>query len=388
MTTAHQGSQTRHRCLRVGVLFAGQLIEERVQAQGEDVTIGHGARCTFIVPSEGWPRSWGLFRWRDDRCALRRLPTMGGKMASGKSVVGLPEGGMTLLPQAARGKVQNGEWTILFQLVTRPSLARPRLPASLRLSPFAMVDRQWMMVLVLSFIAHMGSVLQLRRIDWPRNVGDLEEDLKPVIMRWPIPSPPPVLPTGNEVVTKARPAPPRRIAVAPKEAPRATGAEQRATLVDNVRKVGLLAVLTAKSAGTGGAVADLLSEGGVERSQEQALAGVNAVQLASADSQLAVRAGQGNGKILDVHGIGQAAIGIAAADTGHREERRVVQIRTEMPSIDSGASGRLDSAQLAREIRVRLGALRACYERSLKRHPWRQAAHAPDHHTGRNGRIG
>jgi hypothetical protein len=40
-----------------------------------------------------------------------------------------------------------------------------------------------------------------------------------------------------------------------------------------------------------------------------------------------------------------------------------------MPSIDSGASGRLDGAQLAREIRVRLGALRACYERSLKRHP-------------------
>ena len=369
MTTAHQESQTKYRCLRVGVLFAGHLIEERVQEQGEDVTIGHGARCTFIVPPEGWPRSWRLFRWRHDRCAMRRLPTMGGKMASGKSVVGLPEGGTTSLPQAARGKVQNGDWTILFQMVTRPSLAKPRLPASLRPSLFAVVDRQWMMVLVLSFMAHLGSVIQLRRIDWPRSVGYLDDDTNRVFHHWPIPRQPPVLPIGKAVVGQAPHAPPPRLATAPKVVPRTTGAEVRATLVDDVRKVGLLAVLTAKGAGAGGVIADLLSDGGVERSQEQALAGVNAVRLASADSQLTVRAGQGNGKILDVHGIGQVGIGIAAAETGHREERRVVQIHTEMPSIDSGASGRLDGAQLAREIRVRLGALRACYERSLKRHP-------------------
>ncbi|HEX7597655.1 MAG TPA: AgmX/PglI C-terminal domain-containing protein, partial [Polyangia bacterium] len=239
----------------------------------------------------------------------------------------------------------------------------------LRSSPLAMVDRPWMMVLMLSLVAHLAVVVQLRRIDWPRNVEHLTEDIERVFHFRPIPSQPPVVPMGEAVVKKAFPVPSRTVVATPNEAPRTTGAERRATLVDGVRKVGLLAVLTAKSGERGGAVADLLDSGGVERSQEDALAGVNAVQLASSDSRLAVRAGQGNGKILDVHGIGQVGIGIAAAETGHREERRVVQIHTETPSIDSGSSGHLDGALLTREIRGRLGALRACYERSLKRHP-------------------
>ena len=47
----------------------------------------------------------------------------------------------------------------------------------------------------------------------------------------------------------------------------------------------------------------------------------------------------------------------------------MARIRSGQPSVDDSSTGRLDAGQLAREVRGRLGALRACYERSLRRHP-------------------
>jgi hypothetical protein len=354
------------RCLRVGILLRGHIVEERMVGLGHDVTLGTNAKCTFVVPSEGLPRRWSLFRWHGDRCELRQLPRMNGRLVANEAAFSLPEGVTTLLSPAVRGKVRVGELTVLFQMVSLPILARPCLPASMRGSVFGMLDRPFATVVALCFVLHLAFVLQLRRIDWLRSPEHLANDFKQVFIRHPIPMKPAV-PSPSTAKTTAQ-GKSKSTTTAPKPKPRSTG-ERRQELVNTVNRIGLLALLTAKNAEMGNAVADLLSNGGVERSQEAALAGVNAVQLASADSRLAIRMGGGSGKIMDVHGLSNSGLHIAMADTGKGEERRVVRIDADQPLIDSSSAGHLDASQLTREVRGRLGALRACYERSLKRNP-------------------
>ena len=357
------------RCLRVGILLGGRLVEERVVRAGQDVTVGTSKRCTFIVPSPAVPRRWSLFRWQGARCELHPHARMECKVASGDSLLSLARGQTTPLSRTARGKVCIDELTVLFQSVTLPSLPRPCLPASLRGSVVGMLDRTFAAILVICFVAHVAFVLQLRRVDWPKAPEHLADDFRQVFVRQPLLAPPEV----------ARPSSPAREATEPKVRPHgearpakptAQSAEaRRDRLLRDVNKIGVLAVLTAKSAEVESAVADLLGNGGVERSQEDALAGVGGVGIASADLGLGIRLGTGNGKIMDVPGLANRGIGIAAADTGKRDERHVPRINTGQAQIDGDSPGHLDAGQLTREVKSRLGALRACYERSLKRNP-------------------
>ena len=59
--------------------------------------------------------------------------------------------------------------------------------------------------------------------------------------------------------------------------------------------------------------------------------------------------------------------GIAGGGTGQGAGERTVKaaIKTEMPAVD----GELDPNMVAKEVRSRLGAIKACYERALKRNP-------------------
>jgi hypothetical protein len=267
-----------------------------------------------------------------------------------------------------RGKLSVGELTVLFQMLTLPTLPRPRLPASLRGSVFGMVDRPFAAVLVASLVAHLAFALQLRRVDWPKTPEYLADDFRQVFARRPLPSPTPAAlaaPATQATAAKAKAPSENRVAQRVASSPDA----RRAQLSKEVSRIGLLAVLTAKNAEMDSAMADLLGNGAVERSQEAALAGVNAVGLASGADRLGMRLGAGNGRIMDVHGLASGGAHIAVADIGGRDERRVVRINSEQAVIDSDSSGHLDAGQLTREIRSRLGALRACYERSLKRNP-------------------
>jgi TonB family protein len=65
----------------------------------------------------------------------------------------------------------------------------------------------------------------------------------------------------------------------------------------------------------------------------------------------------------------QGSARIATADvSGPRAERRVPVVRSEPLALDEPVEG-FDPQQLARAIRSHMAAVRACYERALKRHP-------------------
>ena len=216
--------------LRVGLVMGSRIAEERVFSGQRAVTIGSAARSTFVMPPSALPRRWTLFRWRRGRCLLRLPPGTQGRVAVGAKIRALgavPDAGRAGapslrevdLPPLSRGKVSLGDTTVLFQLVSVPLRAQPRLPSSVRGSFWGTVDRVFVSFVVLSFAAHLGLLVYLRRVDWPRHpdpeqmFGTFREHYmrRPPTVLPDSPSPgaqPTTKPTHKPVVAKttARPA--------------------------------------------------------------------------------------------------------------------------------------------------------------------------------------
>jgi hypothetical protein len=144
-------------------------------------------------------------------------------------------------------------------------------------------------------------------------------------------------------------------------------AERRARLAEQVRNTGILKLLGAKADGEG-SIADVLGKGDVDRDQEQAFQGVGGLTVATGDGNLrGVKTGTGgSGKVASISGLrggGTIAGGETGAGVGERRVSGVV--RSEAPAVD----GDLDPGLVAREVKSRMSAIKACYERALKRNP-------------------
>jgi outer membrane biosynthesis protein TonB len=236
-----------------------------------------------------------------------------------------------------------------------------------------------------SFLAHLALVIYLRSVDWPRNpdVADIPDRFVQMVVKRPEPPPKPEpvavveekkeekKDEGAKQEKKAEPAPKKELteeekAALAEERERAA-AERRARLAEAVKNTGILKVLGAKADGEG-SLADVLGKGDVDRDQEKAFQGVGGLTVATGDAALrGVKTGTGGGgrvaSIGNLRGSGE----IASGSTGSvGPERRVSGIvRPEAPSVD----GELDAGLIAKEVRARLGAIKGCYERSLKRNP-------------------
>src|SRR5262249_44990593 len=160
----------------------------------------------------------------------------------------------------------------------------------------------------------------------------------------------------------AAPAPaahkPRPEARAAASAPPRSPQERRAILEAQVRNLGVLPLLTARGDGSRSPLADLLAPGAVDRPLDEALRGLNAIQLAGDASLVHVGVSRGApGKIAVVEGL-RGAPGIAAP-TGTRAvvERRVrSNLQVGAPAIETGQG---DPQAIAREVRERRQAIAA-----------------------------
>ncbi|MFT5686590.1 MAG: hypothetical protein ACI8RZ_007546 [Myxococcota bacterium] len=116
--------------LRVGHVRAGQLVSERLIPAGASVTVGSGAEATFSV--NGLAEIFVLFSVENGGHALHFRSDMQGKIAIDGEILTLEQlraGGQTsergdtatfALQPSARGKVNIGDSTILFQFVPPP----------------------------------------------------------------------------------------------------------------------------------------------------------------------------------------------------------------------------------------------------------------------------
>jgi outer membrane biosynthesis protein TonB len=392
------GATPKLKILRIGIIQGGRIVEERLVRKRESITIGQSAKNTFVVLSDALPRNWLLFEASGTQYIAHFSDGMDARIAVGNEIISLSQlkqtgkiqkrGASWVLPldERARGKITLADMTILFQFVTPPPpQPRPQLPASVRGSALTGLDWFFTTVAAMSFLLHLMLVIYLRNVDWPR-----KPDIEAVPDRFVqmVVKKEEKKPEEKKVVDEkkaedekkdekkkgedeAKKQPKKELTDEERakmaEAKAKADAERRARLADQVKQTGLLKLLGAKAEGDG-SIADVLGKGDVDRDQEKAFQGVGGVGVASgSDSLRGIKAGgSGSGRVAEVGGL-RGGGSIAGGGTGAGAGERTVKaaIKTETPAVD----GELDPNMVAKEVRSRLGAIKACYERALKRNP-------------------
>jgi hypothetical protein len=372
--------------LRIGIIQNGKIVEERLVRKRESVTIGQSTRNTFVVPaSNALPRTFTIFELTPAGYALNFSDMMDGRVSLGDQVVALPalrqgraqkkgELWHLLLPDRSRGKVVIGDVTVLFQFVTPPPVQpRPQLPPSVRSSLMQNLDWVLVAVVAASFIMHFGFVIYLRNIDWPRkpDIEEIPDRFVQMIVPKKIEEPKPVVAQEEKKEEKkeakkdkgdaSKKAPPK-----PRdpEAEARAAAERRARLAADVQKMGVLKILGAK--GENGSVADLVKGGDVSGDADKVFAQVGGVGVATTGGGLRSKGAGGTGSLRG--GGSLRASGPGEVGTGEKGGERAVKGIVK-DSAPTDVDGSLDPSVIAREIRGRLGAIKACYEAGLKRNP-------------------
>jgi outer membrane biosynthesis protein TonB len=382
--------------LRIGIIQGGRIVEERLVRKRENITIGQSAKNMFVVLSDALPRNWLLFEASGAGYTAHFSDGMDARIAVGNEIISLSQlkqtgkiqkrGVSWVLPldERARGKITLADMTILFQFVTPPPpQPRPQLPASVRGSALSGVDWFFTTVAAVSFLLHLIFVIYLRNVDWPRkpDIEAVPDRFVQMVVKKEEKKPEPKKEEVAKVEEKKeeekkkgdeekKPAK-KELSEEEKaklaEARAKADAERRARLAEQVKSTGLLKLLGAKS-DAGGSIADVLGKGDVDRDQEKAFQGVGGVGVASGnDSLRGIKSGgSGSGRVADAGNL-RGGAGIAGAETGKGAGERTVKaaIKTETPAVD----GELDPNMVAKEVRSRLGAIKACYERALKRNP-------------------
>jgi outer membrane biosynthesis protein TonB len=380
--------------LRIGIIQGGRIVEERLVRKRENITIGQSAKNMFVVLSDALPRNWLLFEVSGSGYVAHFSDGMDARIAVGNEIISLSQlkqtgkiqkrGPSWVLPldERARGKITLADMTILFQFVTPPPpQPRPQLPASVRGSALSGVDWFFTTIASLSFLFHLIFVIYLRNVDWPRkpDIEAVPDRFVQMVVKKEEKKPEP---KKEEVAKTEEPKKEEKAKGEEKKAPKKelteeekaklaeakakADAERRARLAEQVKSTGLLKLLGAKSDG-GGSIADVLGKGDVDRDQEKAFQGVGGVGVANSDSLRGIKSGgSGSGRVADAGNL-RGGGSIAGSDTGKGAGERTVKgaIKTEAPAVD----GELDPNMVAKEVRSRLGAIKACYERALKRNP-------------------
>src|SRR6185312_15153282 len=393
---AQVGSAPKPKILRIGIIQGGRIVEERLVRKRENITIGQSAKNMFVVPSEALPRNWLLFEASGSQYVAHFSDGMDARIAVGNEIISLSQlkqtgkiqkkGASWPLPldERSRGKISLADMTILFQFVTPPPpQPRPQLPASVRGSALSGVDWFFTTVAAVSFLLHLIFVIYLRNVDWPRkpDIEAVPDRFVQMVVKKEEKKPEP---KKEEVAKTEEPKkeeekkkgdeekkPKKELSDEEKaklaEAKAKADAERRARLAEQVKSTGLLKLLGAKS-DAGGSIADVLGKGDVDRDQEKAFQGVGGVGVANNNDQLRgiKSGGTGSGRVAAVGSL-RGGAGIAGGGTGSAAAEKKVSgvVKSEAPAVD----GELDPAMVAKEVRTRLGAIKACYERALKRNP-------------------
>ncbi|MBR58831.1 MAG: hypothetical protein CMH54_12530 [Myxococcales bacterium] len=163
--------QEPQKILRVGIIQADTVLEERLIRRRQTVTIGTTPKCTFIVPLAKLKRPIPLIQYSKGMYWLAFVPGTRGRVSLKGQVLKLSEaenfpgaekrGNITLLPLDgdSRGKVRFHDLTVLFQFVTPPpTLPKPQLPASARGNFFRQFDLTLVTIMLMSLLAQGGGI--------------------------------------------------------------------------------------------------------------------------------------------------------------------------------------------------------------------------------------
>jgi hypothetical protein len=394
------------KALRIGIIQRGKIVEERLLRKREPVSIGTGARNTFVVPQSDLPESFTLFRVQAGEFALVFDDAMDGRVhaPAGAADFGAlaaegrarRDGDVHVLPlrEEQWGKARLGEVTVLFQFVRPPPAPpRPTLPRAARGNRFRSMDPLFVLVLLASLALHVSAYAGLARAPVREEVTieEIPDRFAKLLIpeRRAAPAAAPEAPkraeAGDAAEKKVEEAKPEKksgegdggeAGDRGEASAAARKAARGAAIARAVQGKGLLRVLGAlgPAARSGGAAAAVFGgEGGSGGLGDvaAALSGAGAVAVAAEGGAggggLGGRRGGGGGGPASIGDLATGGGGGAKVALGAKAE---VQVRASVAAEDAEIdSPDLDQAKLGQFVRARMGALKACYESQLKRNP-------------------
>jgi len=162
-------AQTGPKVLRIGLVQAGRVIEERIIKQRTSVTVGQSEKSTFVVPTPNIPPQFKLFELIGTDYYLNFVDGMNGRVALATGITDLAAlrgqakrvgpAYQVRLTDEARGKVVIGDVTFLFQFVAPPPpQPRPQLPLSVKGGIASQIDWTLTIIAAFSFMFHFGFI--------------------------------------------------------------------------------------------------------------------------------------------------------------------------------------------------------------------------------------
>lgn len=377
-TPAPRAAKAGPKILRACVVQGGKVIEEQRLGRRESLTVGNGAKNTFVLPDPTLPKSHELIAVRSGGYELVLTEGMRGKISVDNNVVdfaGLKAQGLLKrrgdfyhlpLNESHRGKVMLGDITLIFQFVVPPpKITKPQLPVAARGSILKSMDWPYTLALLGATLMIVPLVVYFQYAPKPAEltldtIDDrwaklIVPDRKPEVKKAP---PPKTEGEGSKAqATKQAPKDPKDVEAAEK-----ARAQRRGEIRKSIAGRGILAILgTVGTGAASGAVADVFGEGGIGGDLDSAFEGIAGVGLATGGAH--TTRGGGSGEAASIGGL--ATAGGGKVGLGGKQEARVGSVETEAPEVD----GALDSEAIARVVKTRMRMVKDCYERELKRSP-------------------
>ncbi len=405
MTMAMQAVQLKPsgpKVLRIGVIQAGKIIEERIVRKRETVTVGGSERNHFVLAAPGLAQKFELFQLVGTDYILNFTEQMTGR-------VGLPAGVQSLeqlrtsgsarnagahfqvkLTDSSRGKVVIGDITLLFQFVTPPPVQpRPQLPAAARGGFAKSIDWMFTAFVLFSFMSHFGLVVYLENADWPidEGINVIPEQFADLILAEEEPPPEPEETTDDNAAPTDEAAQPVEKSNKPDPGKQEEGvkpagetaeekaaavAEATARMAEEAASSAEALLLGALSAEGGGALADVLAGGAVTGNAEDVLAQAAGVGVATGSSggTLRTRAGGGSGAAAGLGSLAAAGGGKTVSEGGAVTEKVIKGRTTGSNDADlEGGTGDFDAKLVVAQFKARMRAIQICYEQQLRRNP-------------------
>ena len=378
------------RFLRVALLWNGAIIKEEVFFDPTNVTVGEDAGSTFVLPTAsvgGMPQRIQLFK-KDvkGRYELSLMPQMTGNIHLDDQSMAIAD----YLAKHAAGAadhqvpVESGDWGILnigdmslfFQFVPPEAPVKRKavaaLPWDLAATTTLSAVVQVAFILTTLFLWQEKAVRTKRKdtrkkmlVDVQTKIEEEEEEL---------------LDTGEEEDTTGKKAEGEEGTfgdpdVDPEIESRVPKRDGEMVARIDPKKVGLNDLLSTSALGGRGAISNILSRNTAGFSNKLAIAmsGTGSEFLMGHGSgglgfQGTGTGGGGTGGYGRIHGLGRIDTGGGVgmrARMGRKKARRVGRLR-----LGGGASkGFCSRTDIAKNVRMRAGAIRACYERQLQVKP-------------------
>ncbi len=388
--------------LRIGVVIAGKIVEEKLIRSRDTVTIGQSAKNTFAIPAAELPKTFPVFQMTPQGYVLNFFDAMDGRISDGDNIYPLLQmkqgqarrvGNHYSLPlgERARGKITVGDMTLLFQFVTPPPLAaKPQLPHSVRgtigdrIDPYLAACVLFSAVLHISFVAYAWTREKKR----PPDISLVSaEDAE----RWAkLPPPPP--PEPEPIATDVKPVEGTGTVVGPvakggggdntpkqPKGPDTGGGDESPGERENrvnqaIASNKFLQTLGYRTASGQGQVYDYGAGRDPGTDIDKSLAtGGKVVGSGTPGGPLGgSRGGNETGKTADGKGInigGGPGDSVGNTQPGGKTEK-VVKGEVKGGNADVDDPDAVPAASIAAKIRsAYMGGVRACYERGLKQDP-------------------